>query len=458
MPYLGTATAGDVESGTLTPVLPSALSQGDGRPASTSLPELRQRAERGDAGAQIDLQMAQTRQAVPPKAAPPKGWLHFVAGGAGGMCGAIITSPLDVVKTRLQSDLFQKKAAAKASLAPAAGVLGQTKKLAYHFVETGQLLKEIATKEGPRALFKGLGPTLVGVIPARSINFYTYGNGKRVLAERFNHGIETPLIHLSAAAIAGITTATATNPIWVVKTRLQLESHQLEEALKASRAAAVGPKRTSAPAPLASQPASGASQARFSTTAAPQRLRPSAAWSSRALGIGKQDAFFKPAPSPPKPAVNSIQMLFSIIRKEGVKGLYRGMSASYLGVAEGTIQWVLYERLKKVGANRQGDDEAVSSKSKWSSMLGAAGTAKFVASLITYPHEVVRTRLRQQVKPGQAPKYTGLLQTIKVVLREEGAVALYGGLSAHLLRVVPNAIVMFSIYEVTLRLGSKTHS
>lgn len=36
-------------------------------------------------------------------------------------------------------------------------------------------------------------------------------------------------------------------------------------------------------------------------------------------------------------------MTVSIIKQEGLRGLYRGMSASYLGVSEGVIQWVLYE-------------------------------------------------------------------------------------------------------------------
>lgn len=55
---------------------------------------------------------------------------------------------------------------------------------------------------------------------------------------------------------------------------------------------------------------------------------------------------------------------------------------------------------------------------------------------------MVRTRLRQQPPVGQSPRYTGLLQTIKLVLREEGAAALYGGLSAHLLRVVPVSVLV----------------
>ena len=82
--------------------------------------------------------------------------------------------------------------------------------------------RDIYREESSRALFKGLGPTLVGVVPARSINFFTYGNGKRIIADNFNDGRENSWVHLSAAALAGIVTGTATNPIWVVKTRLQL--------------------------------------------------------------------------------------------------------------------------------------------------------------------------------------------------------------------------------------------
>lgn len=280
----------------------------------------------------------------------------------------------------------------------------------------------------------------------RSINFYTYGNGKRVLADKFNNGVESPLVHLSAAACAGIVTATATNPIWVVKTRLQLESHQLEEAIKASRAAAV--RKAERPSGVTT------ARANFSTTATaslPPRVAACQTWATKpVMGIARQrkQTFFKAAPAPSRPAVNSFQMTMHIIQREGIRGLYKGMSASYLGVAEGTIQWVLYERLKRMGSEGDGNS-GKSAGSRWSSMVGAAGTAKFVASLITYPHEVVRTRLRQQPPAGQAPKYTGLLQTIKVVLREEGAVALYGGLSAHLLRVVPVS------REKVARIGSR---
>lgn len=351
------------------------------------------------------------------------------------MCAGCITAPLDVVKTRLQSDLFQKKVASvAASSGSSEGLWAATKRLSYTFVETGHLLKEIAAKEGPRALFKGLGPTLVGAVPARSINFYTYGNGKIMLAEKLNNGKETPIIHLAAATLAGVTTATATNPIWVVKTRLQLESHAVEKAAKEGRAAAVRRSPASALSTGVSQASS--SKSPFSTSAKTLTGQTSQAVRSaaRSMSLPQTQAFFQPARSPQKPSTNSLKMTLQIVRQEGVRGLYKGLSASYLGVAEGTIQWVLYERLKKASASATADKDSLSGKLMGT--IGSAGLAKFTASLITYPHEVIRTRLRQQDSNG-VRKYTGLLQTIKLVWKEEGAASLYGGLSAHLMRVVP---------------------
>ncbi|KAK7462872.1 Pyrimidine nucleotide transporter, mitochondrial [Stygiomarasmius scandens] len=317
------------------------------------------------------------------KFVPAKSWKHFVAGGLGGMCGAIVTSPFDVVKTRLQSSLFSEKHTAVGFSGNGSVVVGAPRPsggLLYHFVETGHILRNIYREESPRALFKGLSPTLVGVIPARSINFFTYGNGKQIIANTFNNGQENSYVHLAAAAIAGVATSTATNPIWVVKTRLQL-----------------------------------------------------------ARGESSTNRF----------TGGSWNMIKKIMREEGVRGFYKGLSASYLGVTEGTIQWVLYERLKKLSAGTEGQGGVM----EWFGMLGSAGTAKCVASLITYPHEVIRTRLRQPSVNGVV-KYTGLIQTLKLVIAEEGARSLYGGLSAHLMRVVPNAAVMYSIYEGILRWGA----
>ncbi|KAF2804497.1 mitochondrial carrier [Mytilinidion resinicola] len=323
-----------------------------------------------------------------------KSWAHLIAGGLGGMASATLTAPLDVLKTRLQSTFYQNHLAASRTARglPPIETMSLARSSLLHVRETFQILFEVPAAEGWRALFKGLGPNLIGVVPARAINFYTYGNGKRIIAEWGNGGKESAWVHLCAAASAGIVTGTATNPIWLVKTRLQLDK------------------------------------------------------STHSDGKGRQ---YK----------NALDCTMQTVRKEGIRGLYRGLSASYLGVTESTLQWVLYEQMKLRLARREERvqargglptwwDETV----QWTGKLGAAGSAKFVAALITYPHEVVRTRLRQAPLENGALKYTGLAQCFKLIFKEEGMVALYGGLVPHMLRVVPSAAIMFGTYEGVLKL------
>ncbi|KAF4548526.1 putative mitochondrial carrier protein 16 [Elsinoe fawcettii] len=331
-----------------------------------------------------------------------KPWAHFVAGGIGGMTAAFLTSPLDVLKTRLQSDFYQSQltAARVARGIPPLSQLSVSQTARLHVRETFQILFAIPKIEGWKALFKGLGPNLIGVVPARAINFWAYGNGKRIISQTFNNGQEAAWVHLLAAANAGIVTGTATNPIWLVKTRLQLDKATAEKT-----------------------------------------------------GAGLDGRKYK----------NALDCTMQTVRTEGIRGLYRGLTASYLGVTESTLQWVLYEQMKGSLALREARmaasgkqmtswDDAVS----WFGKLGAAGGAKFIAALVTYPHEVVRTRLRQAPVTTDSAgrpqlKYTGLIQCFKLIWREEGMAALYGGLTPHMLRVVPSAAIMFGMYEFVLR-------
>ncbi|KAL9628925.1 MAG: hypothetical protein Q9204_005574 [Flavoplaca sp. TL-2023a] len=331
-----------------------------------------------------------------------KPWAHLLAGGVGGMTSATLTSPLDVLKTRLQSDFYQGQIAASRHTRgiPPPAQLGYLRSGLLHFTETFQILFSIHRVEGWRALFKGLGPNLTGVVPARAINFYTYGNGKRIISDKFNNGQEAPWVHICAAINAGIITGTATNPIWLIKTRLQLDKSRAEKA----------------------------------GTSSVRRYK------------------------------NSLDCLRQTFQTEGFKGLYRGLTASYLGVTESTLQWFLYEQGKMYLGRREaqiiasGRDPTLWDRTiGWGGKIGAAGGAKFFAAIITYPHEVVRTRMRQAPLQDGRLKYTGLLQCFSTIWKEEGIAALYGGLTPHMLRVVPSAAIMFGMYEFVLRLcGTKS--
>ena len=144
---------------------------------------------------------------------------HLVAGGVGGTVGAIVTCPLEVVKTRLQSSSSGFEIAGLPDNRRAAG-------------SVYQCLRQVLVQEGVPGLFRGLGPNLVGVAPSRAIYFWAYSSCKTSLNRKALFGQrDTPLVHLTSAAAAGCISSVTTNPIWVVKTRLQLDREQKPTSL-----------------------------------------------------------------------------------------------------------------------------------------------------------------------------------------------------------------------------------
>lgn len=84
-------------------------------------------------------------------------------------------------------------------------------------------------------------------------------------------------------------------------------------------------------------------------------------------------------------------------------------------------------------------------------ILTAAIVSKMTASLMTYPHEVVRTRL-QTLK---GTKYASLRHSIRLIFQEEGFRGFYKGLGTSLVRIIPNTAIMFVAYENFLYFLSK---
>ncbi|CAG8902062.1 unnamed protein product [Penicillium egyptiacum] len=306
--------------------------------------------------------------------------VHLLAGASGGLATAIVTSPLDVLRTRLQSDFYRTKSTSASQLNQPV----QTNQ------RTMQVINSIYRAEGWRAFFRGLGPSMAGVVPATAIKFYVYGNCKHFGAKMLGRTEDSPFVHAQAAICAGLATSTATNPIWLVKTRLQLDKTEIGGVLT-------------------------------------RRYR------------------------------NSIDCIRQVFRNEGLNGFYRGLSASYLGSIETALHLVLYERLKtslhQSLENTEGTRSAFLDEFfHWVSTSGAASSAKLAAGLITYPHEVIRTRLRQAPMENGRAKYTGLLQCFRLIAKEEGMAGLYGGLVPHMVRSLPSAVITLGVYEFVLRI------
>ncbi|ORX88869.1 mitochondrial carrier [Basidiobolus meristosporus CBS 931.73] len=144
---------------------------------------------------------------------------------------------------------------------------------------------------------------------------------------------------------------------------------------------------------------------------------------------------------------NTLDAFSTIWREEGIRGFYKGLTPSLLGVFHVAVQFPLYERLKLILKTE--DLESFGT----SAILVASSSSKMAASIVTYPHEVIRTRLQNQtVRPF---KYMGVLQTIHMIHREEGWTAFYKGMPTNLIRTVPASALTILTYElIVMKLSS----
>lgn len=126
----------------------------------------------------------------------------LVVGGLAGVLGTSIVFPLDFVKTRLQNQ--------KAGAARYAGPV--------------DVVRKVVAAEGVGGLYAGLRPNLVGVAPEKALKLAV----NDTLRERFTAANGDGRIALwqeiAAGGTAGFVQVAATNPMEIVKLRLQLAS------------------------------------------------------------------------------------------------------------------------------------------------------------------------------------------------------------------------------------------
>ncbi|XP_057422195.1 calcium-dependent mitochondrial ATP-magnesium/phosphate carrier protein 3-like isoform X2 [Lotus japonicus] len=133
---------------------------------------------------------------------------------AGGMAGGIAQAaiyPLDLIKTRLQT------CASEGGRAP----------------NLGTLTKNIWVHEGPRAFYRGLLPSLIGMIPYAGIDLTAYDTLKDLSRTYILKDTEPgPLVQLGCGTISGALGATCVYPLQVIRTRLQAQPSNDTSAYK----------------------------------------------------------------------------------------------------------------------------------------------------------------------------------------------------------------------------------
>ena len=136
-------------------------------------------------------------------------------------------------------------------------------------------------------------------------------------------------------------------------------------------------------------------------------------------------------------------------QSEGPRGFYRGAGVSLLGNSHGAVQFAVYDPLKKIWRHyiaRQHEYRGhVEEKLGNTATLAISGTSKIVAGTVTYPYQVLRSRLQTYHSEERFGK--GIRGVAGKVWGEEGWRGFYKGLGTNIVRVLPATWVTFLVYE-----------
>lgn len=123
----------------------------------------------------------------------------LAVGAVAGVVGTSCVFPLDMVKTRLQSQSVRTTASAPI-----------------------HCFKMIIAREGATGLYRGLGANLVGVIPEKAIKLAANDTLRDLLKD--SNGKLTLREEVLAGGGAGLFQVVATNPMEITKIRLQMQA------------------------------------------------------------------------------------------------------------------------------------------------------------------------------------------------------------------------------------------
>lgn len=278
----------------------------------------------------------------------------FLAGIAGGSASTILLYPLDLVKVRMQVDERRRN-----SVLHKNNVDAPSNSLKNNATLTSNKPRTICTTvrgvirhEGYLGLYRGLTPAIIGSAASWGGFFIIYEEMKRQFLVRKqrqyddtaianNNSIKSssdstlseiqqqqatqggttvklgPIEHFSASCLSGACMVALTNPLWLIKTRLQLQNSKLIEKQISSQQSTSTTTNTSAETLVVSKDTTSKIA---NSTKPKQQLKP--------------------------PYKGLIHAAYTIIQEEGILALYKGSIPALMLVSHGGIQFVTYEFLK----------------------------------------------------------------------------------------------------------------
>ncbi|ORY92050.1 mitochondrial carrier domain-containing protein [Syncephalastrum racemosum] len=136
-----------------------------------------------------------------------------------------------------------------------------------------------------------------------------------------------------------------------------------------------------------------------------------------------------------------IPAMRTILREEGILGLYKGnLAAEYLYLLYNAVEFCAFREIELALDTLDPNDRVPhSAKTFIGGMLGGS-----IATATTYPLDLLRTRFAMQ---GNKKHYTGLVQAMKLIYRNEGIAGFYGGIWPAVIQIMPYMGLVFASYD-----------
>jgi len=139
----------------------------------------------------------------------------------------------------------------------------------------------------------------------------------------------------------------------------------------------------------------------------------------------------------------------NLYAEEGMKAFWKGNGIACVRLFPyNAVQFASFNQLKLWLSDEKGRLSAMNAM-----LAGSLGG--IAATVVTYPTDMVKTRLTVSHADKSKAKYRGMFDAFRVIAKEEGMLAFYKGMSTSVIGVIPFAGGTFMSYEVLDRAWNK---
>ncbi|ODQ78974.1 hypothetical protein BABINDRAFT_50717, partial [Babjeviella inositovora NRRL Y-12698] len=153
--------------------------------------------------------------------------------------------------------------------------------------------------------------------------------------------------------------------------------------------------------------------------------------------------------STPGAYVSLLDGIKRILREEGVRGFWKGLTPALISVSQGALQFTIYDTIKfsVFASDTNLAPGTLQREVNLSTVqyIYTSAVSKMISTVTLYPFQVIRSRLQGYRDPRAAK--TNMFSVSRAIWQHEGVFGFYKGLAANLIRVVPATCITFVVYE-----------